>query len=223
MKPTLLTLCILQCAVCISIAPLARAEAETAAEAESNATFVFLDKSESSFWHTATNATLTLPVAFPAGSSGATLTVSAPGYSAQYAIAAGSTSVALSLPVADSPTTENVYDLSLDFGEGTMRTARLGLVESYGPDGDAATRVLSPSTRPAWSRVGRVAVIPIPAGIASFTIDGVVTDPGLGGDAGWYAATLHGGQTVALGLDDGAETFAATLFRPQDATMFELR
>ena len=198
--------------------------ATAATEADSNSTFVFLDYRKSSFWHTATNATLSLHLPFPAGASGATLMVSAPKYAAQYEIAAGSTSFILSLPLATSPATENVYDLTLDFGEGTVLTAKLGLVESYGPHGDAATRVLAPSTRPVWPRVKRVAVIPIPAGITAFTIDGVTADTGLGGDAGWYAAALGGGQTATLTLTDAEEaTFSATLFRPREATTFVVR
>ena len=198
--------------------------ATAATEADSNSTFVFLDYGESAFWHTATNATLSLPLPFPAGASGATLTVSAPKYAAQYEIAAGNTSFVLSLPIADSPAAENVYDLSLDFGEGTVLTAKLGLVESYGPHGDAATRVLAPSTRPAWPRVGCVAVIPIPAGITAFTIDGVTADTGLDGDAGWYAAVLGGGQTATFALTDAeGSAFSATLFRPREATTFVLR
>ena len=52
--------------------------AVAATEAESNTAFIFLDNGESTFWHTATNATLALPIDFPIGASSATLTISAP-------------------------------------------------------------------------------------------------------------------------------------------------
>ncbi len=52
------------------------------------------------------------------------------------------------------------------------------------------------------------AVFPIPYGMTSFTVAGVVTDTGLGGDQGWYALDVPAGQTIPLTLDE----LAATLF-----------
>ncbi len=206
------------CTLAICTAGLARA----ATEAESGSAFVFLDKGALSFWHTATNATLSLPVEFPDGVSSATLSVTAPGYSAQYQIASSGL-FTLTLPAATSPSAENVYDLSLDLGNGVVRTAKLGLIEGNDATSEGATRCLAPATDRKWGRAEKRTVIPIPCGIASFTVDGVAADTGLDGDAGWYPLTLRGGQTADLDLDDGGETFAATLFRPQEATVLQLR
>lgn len=195
-----------------------------ATEAESNSTFVFANKADSTFWHTATNATLSLPVEFPPNALSATLTVSAPGYSASYAVVSEGDDFMLTLPAASSPETENVYDLILAFSDGTVRTARLGLVQSFGVDGEAATRVLSPPSVPVWASAAKVTVLPIPAGTTSFTINGVETDTGLDGDAGWFALTLGGGQTANLALSDvNAAVFTASLTRPFDATVLFMR
>ena len=128
------------------------------------------------------------------------------------------------LPAATSLDSENVYALNLVFSDGTVREAMLGLVASYGASGEAATRVIAPIATPTWARVGRVSVIPCPGGIQSFTINGVETDPGLGGDAGWYAAVLGGGNSATLALvDTDSETFSATLERPFDGTTLFVR
>ncbi len=204
------------CALCIALA--APTESSAATEAESGSAFVFLDKGALSFWHTATNATLTLPVEFPAGVSSATLSVTAPGYSAQYPIAAAG-DFTLTLPAATSPSTENVYDLSLDFGNGVVRTAKLGLVEGYDATSEGATRCLVPATQQKWGWIRKRAVIPIPCGTASFTVNGVAADTGLDGDAGWYPLTMHGGKTATLSLD----TLDATVWGVPIATKVLLR
>ena len=108
---------------------------------------------------------------------------------------------------------------TLDFGDGSLRTATLGLVQSFGANGEASTRVKLPEGSPTWGRVGQRAVIPIPHGITSFTVDGVATETGLDGDAGWFAMSLHGGQTAALALQDAEmDSFNALLSRLCDAT-----
>ena len=200
--------------------PVSAAWADTSS-LTSDSTFVFLCPDTSSFWRTATNQVMALPVAFPAGASAATLTVTAPGYSAQYAIAA-SGDFLLSLPAATSPETENVYNLTLTFNDAaaTVRTAKLGLIDSVFPGG-GETRCIAPASAPKWERVKGRSVIPVPYGVTSFTINGAAVDTGLNGAQGWFPIVLLDGQTAALNLDNGAAT--ATLFRVPEATTISLR
>ena len=124
---------------------------------------------------------MSVPVAFPEGAASAALSVSAGGYSARYEIASEG-DFSFSLPAATSPEKENVYDLALSFDDParTVRTARLGLVEGVGAAGQATARVQSPASSQSWGTVHRRAVIPIPAGVESFSVDGVAQDTGLG-------------------------------------------
>ena len=99
---------------------------------------VYLRPETSSFWHTATNSTMTLPVDFPFGASSATLTIAgAFGYSQTIPDITAS-SVTVTLPEArmdgSSPATEDVYDITLEFNDGTVQTAKLGRNR---PDGKA--------------------------------------------------------------------------------------
>ena len=100
----------------------------------------------------------------------------------------------LSLPVADSPQSENVYDLTLSFDDGMVRTAKLGLVRGYAKGGSAATRLLAPKDGAKWKGVTKRAVLPISFGTSSVLVNGVETDTGLGGDQGWFAVQLKNAQ-----------------------------
>jgi hypothetical protein len=211
--------CILHSAFCIALAALA-ASADTAATSAGD--FVFVNADTSSYWHTATNATLTLPIDFPAGVSSATLTVTAPSYAASYEIAA-SGDFTLTLPAATSPTTENVYDLVLDFGNGVVQTAKLGLIKGYDTTTTGETRCLAPKEQRKWGWVRGRAVLPIPYGMTAFTVDGVATDTGLNGAQGWYPLCLKSGETANLALDADGESFAASLWRVFDATLISIR
>ena len=91
----------------------------SAAVVSSEPTFVFLRPETSSFWNTATNSTMTLPIDYPSGATKATLTVSGVDYSRVYPdIAAPQASIEIDLPMPDSPQAENVYELSLTFDNG---------------------------------------------------------------------------------------------------------
>ncbi len=206
------TLCIMHCALCI----------DAIAGDTSDSAFVFLCPATSSFWRTATNNVVTLPVEFPEGASAAMLTVTAPGYSAQYAIAAPG-DFALTLPAATSPSTENVYDLALAFDDtaSTVRSAKLGVIDSVIPPDAGETRCIAPATARKWGWVRGRVVIPVPYGIESFTIDGAEVVTGLDGAQGWYPLSLKGGQSATLNLDSGAVT--ATLYRVPEATTFSVR
>lgn len=92
-------------------------------ELMSERTFVFLRPETSSFWHTATNSTLTLPIYYPIGATRAALTVSGVKYSYSTNLPANTAEFDLELPAPTSPQSENVYDLTLAFDNGASRTA----------------------------------------------------------------------------------------------------
>ena len=170
-----------------------------AAELKSENTFVFLRPETSSFWNTATNSTMTVPVDYPKGASSAVLTVCGVGYEKRYA---GITekSFTFNLPKPANPEQENVYDLTLTFNNDVKRTAKLGLIQglSSGPAG--STRCLAPANSRVWKKVRSRAVLPIPYGVRAISVNGVRTETGLGGAQGWYALRLKGGEDVSLSL-----------------------
>ena len=191
--------------------------AVSAAELTSEPTLVFTRPETSSFWNTATNNVMTVPVDFPAGATTATLTVSGIGYTATYAnIEKGTDSYTFTLPPAKSPQTENVYDLLLSFNDGTERRAKLGLVDGLSPDTEGTTRCLAPSNGRVWGRVkGGRAVLPIPYGTTSFSVvvngEPRTSDTGLNGAQGWYALGVKPGDDVSLSMTASGLSYSASL------------
>ena len=179
--------------------------------------FVFLRPETSSFWTTATNSTMALPIDYPDGSTEATLTVSGAGYRTRTYPNITGDSYTLVLPAPDSPQAENVYELTLTFDDGTTRTAKLGLVQSFATDSEGCTRCLAPAGRKEWNVIIKRAVMPIPYGTTSFTLSlngGAWTnvDTGLkGGAQGWYALMSAIGDTMSLSLVADGVNYAATL------------
>ena len=191
--------------------------AVSATELTSEPTLVFTRPETSSFWNTATNNVMTVPVDFPRGTTTATLIVRGLGYSATYAdIAKGTDSYTFTLPVADSPQTENVYDLELTFNDGTVRRAKLGLIEGLSPDAEGTTRCLAPAEGRVWERVKGRAVLPIPYGTTSFsvTVNGEqrTADTGLNGAQGWYVLGVNVGDNVSLSMIANGLSYSASLY-----------
>ena len=191
--------------------------AVSASELTSEPTLVFMRPETSSFWNTATNNQMTVPVDFPSGATTATLTVNGLGYSATYAdIQKGTDSYTFALPAADSPQTENVYDLALTFNDGTVRRAKLGLIEGLSPNAEGTTRCLAPANGHVWSKVkGGRAVLPIPHGTTSFsvTVNGETRteETGLNGAQGWYALGLHGDEDASLSMIANGLSYSVSL------------
>lgn len=184
-----------------------------AEELTSEPTFVFLRPETSSFWNTATNNTMTVPVDYPSGATAATLAVSGLGYAQTYAGITGD-EFTFALPTPTSPETENVYDLTLTFNDAaaTTRTAKLGLVQGLSPDAEGTTRCLAPATAKVWRKATGRAVLPIPYGTTSFTVNGVETDTGLNGAQGWFAiGGINPNENVSLSLMAGGVEYAASL------------
>ncbi|MBE6396134.1 MAG: RNA polymerase sigma factor [Lentisphaerae bacterium] len=196
------------------------AVASPGTEIESEETFVFLRPETSSFWNTATNNTMSLPIDYPNGATKAKLEVTGVGYGKVYE-GITSDSYELELPVPDSPQTENVYDLTLTFDDGTVRTAKLGLIQGLSSDSEGSTRCLAPSEGAVWNAVKKRAVLPIPYGTTSFTMSvngGEVTnvDTGLNGAQGWYAIKSATGDSVSFSLVANGMNYAATLLGQGD-------
>ena len=197
-------------------------------EITSEPTFVFLRPETSSFWNTATNNTMTLPIDYPSGATKATLTVSGAGYKTQTYPNLTDSSFELVLPVPDSPQNENVYDLTLTFDDGTVRTAKLGLIQGLSPDSEGSTRCLAPAEGAVWNTIRKRAVMPIPCGTESFTMSvngGTVTevDTGLNGAQGWYAIKPKTGDNISLALVAGGINYVATLLGQGDGCFVILK
>ena len=191
---------------------------------DSNRAVVLLRPDETSFWRTATNSVIAVPVDMPPLATSATLTVRGVKYEKSYDISAAGDFI-VSLPPAVSAKAENVYDMTLAFNDGTVRTAKLGLVQGYaaGSGEGAFTRVLAPKGDTRWKGVHRRAVMPIPYGMTSFTVNGVATDTGLGGAQGWYAIAAAPDAAVVLAAEVGDAAIEASLFGLYDGFIMSLR
>ena len=192
------------------------AVASPGSEITSEETFVFLRPETSSFWNTATNSTMSLPIDYPNGSTKAKLEVKGIGYDKVYE-GITSDSYELELPVPDSPQTENVYDLTLTFDDGTVRTAKLGLIQGLSPDKEGATRCLAPAEGSVWNKVKYRAVLPIPYGTTSLSMqtnggEWKELDTGLNGAQGWYALSPIGrGDNLSLSCIVDGVSYVASL------------
>ncbi len=192
------------------------AVASPGSEITSEETFVFLRPETSSFWNTATNSTMSLPIDYPNGSTKAKLEVKGIGYDKVYE-GITSDSYELELPVPDSPQTENVYDLTLTFDDGTVRTAKLGLIQGLSPDTEGATRCLAPAEGSVWNKVKYRAVLPIPYGTTSLLMqtnggEWKELDTGLNGAQGWYALSPIGrGDNLSLSCIVDGVSYVASL------------
>ena len=197
------------------------AVASPGSEITSEETFVFLRPETSSFWNTATNSTMSLPIDYPNGSTKAKLEVKGIGYDKVYE-GITSDSYELELPVPDSPQTENVYDLTLTFDDGTVRTAKLGLIQGLSPDTEGATRCLAPAEGSVWNKVKYRAVLPIPYGTTSLSMqtnggEWKELDTGLNGAQGWYALSPIGrGDNLSLSCIVDGVSYVATLLGQGD-------
>ena len=159
---------------------------------------------EKSFlWHTSPTGAFELRWAKPQGATSATLSVTGAGYSHEYENLTGD-SLFLSLPPATTSRGENVYQLVLTFDDSTVLRATLGSVSTLGAS-SATAMALRESVR-TWRRSGVYPVLPIPFGVERFEVDGVATDTGLGGDAGWFyfKPAGEGVHTLRAEMPDGA-------------------
>ena len=198
--------------VLVCVAALA---AGSAAGALSESFTAFLRPDESSFWRTAHGSSVTVPVDFPSGAQTAALTVKGvgSGYSKVYDGISGE-SFEFELPEAVDSQSEDVYELTLTFDDEdkTVRTAKIALVKGLMPDASGKTRCLVPEHSRKWNRViGGRAVVPVPYGATSLTVDGA-ENPGLDGKQGWCVLkNLKSAEAAEAVLSVGGETYAASL------------
>ena len=202
------------CAVLLSVAV-------HAFEMRSDCTFVFLRPENSSFWHTATNSTMSVPVDFPKGASAATLHISALGYDREYEISEAC-DFSFELPKPEAPNEENVYDLTLRFNDGTVRTAKIGLIQGLACGAKGSTRCLLADGSRSWKKVRGRAVLPIPYGADPIYINSNGIETGLGGAQGWYALQLAGGEKVELAFEKDAQEDVG-LFEAYDGLTIKAR
>ena len=167
-----------------------------------------------SFWHTATNSTLTVPIDFKDGAASATLTVRGSTYQHLYE---GITTNAFtfSLPPADDVAHEDVYELLLVFDNGAEMKARIGLPYGLMAGAEGATRCIPEVSSTRWPKTYGNGLMPIPAETTSIVVDGSsVTEstPGFTGAQGWLAlGPVEKDSTVDVALSDGSRTTERTL------------
>ena len=155
---------------------------------KSDATFVFLQPETSSFWCTATNSTMTIPIYYPKGATKADLLVDGMQYAKSYNDIT-SDSVDIELPAPTNERTENVYTLTLSFDDGTVQTAKLGAVRGYAKSGAGVARCVIPEESASWKKFKYRAVLPVPHGMKNLALclNGAEPQPlETDGAQGWY-------------------------------------
>jgi len=177
-------------------------------------TLVFLQPEQSSFWHTATGQTMTLPIVFPEGASSAELAVRGTNYDKLYADIT-TDAFELTLPVAADPSAEDVYELTLTFDNGDTRTARLGMIAGLADSAEGATRCLTDTASRKWTRAFPHSMVFVPYGTTAFSVNAQpveVGDKGFTGAQGWYAIQdLRTGDAADCSMTVDGETYDASL------------
>ena len=98
-----------------------------------------------------------------------------------------------------------------------MRTAKLGLIQGLSPDSEGATRCLAPAEGSVWNKVKYRAVLPIPYGTTSLSMqtnggEWKELDTGLNGAQGWYALSPIGrGDNLSLSCIVDGVSYVASL------------
>ena len=141
-----------------------------ASEMMSERTFVYVQPELSSFWRTAADNVVELPVDMPLNAKSATLRVSGVRYERTYQNLTEGV-YRLVLPEATSPDKENLYSLVLSFDDGTVRTAEFGVIEGIRTAVEGcSTRCRLSSNGLSWRKTSSCAVIPVPYGMTSFAV-----------------------------------------------------
>ena len=174
--------------------------------------FVFLQPETTALWCTGAGNSFSLAIPYPPGvEKTATLSVSGYRYSATYQIE-GESSFVLTLPKPEEnrPDKENVYSLTLTFSDGSVKTASLGGIAGFDGSSEGTTRCFLSKSDPRWGTVKRSAVLPIPYGAETISVNGTETDTGLDGASGWFLlAPLSGGTSYYLAVDGASAVLNA--------------
>ena len=172
---------------------------------------VFLLPPSSILWRTAPTANFEVPVLMPKGASSATLVISGNGYRREYTdLAEGM--VPVSLPAANSVDAENVYEFTLAFNDaaGTTRKAQIAVVQGMFMGGTGETHVRTVSSSK-WSNVRARAVLSIPAGADTLSVNGVPVVPEPDGAPGWALLLTRPRTAYDLLLTGGGRSLAEAL------------
>lgn len=181
-----------------------------AGEKMSARTFVHVRPELNSFWRTATNNVVELPVDMPRTAKSATLHVQGVGYERTYSGLSGGF-FRLELPEASAADCENVYRLTLSFDDNTVRTALLGVVEGMRPAEEGCSTRLRLAN---WKRTASRCVIPVPHGTSSISVQGVpaVAMPAeLDGAQGWCALSFGGFGQFSVEAESPESSMSADL------------
>lgn len=165
-----------------------------------NGLLVISDPGRTSFWRTATNNVVSLPVYFPKGASSATLEVRGDRYLRRYGnLQHGH--FELTLPKTERPEDENVYGLTLAFDDGTIRNARVAVIAGVGEKRSGSTRCVFDADSVSWTSFNRRAVLPIPEGTDAFFVNGRNVELGVAGGRDWHVLTASRSENeLELGL-----------------------
>lgn len=202
-------------ALCTATSAFAYDDVDGGTGDTSDPALVFLRPETSSFWRTATNSTMTLPVSYPAKASSAKLTVFGVFGHVQTIENITGDSVKVTLPepsqAVNLPPTENIYDFKLEFDDGTVQTASLALIAGLAAAGEGSTRCIAPYSQRAWPRVCRRAVVPVPYGMTALAVDGEAVDIALDGAQGWCPLSLEAPEEAELTGTVGDVEWSAAL------------
>ena len=112
-----------------------------------------------------------------------------------------------SLPAPSSALEEDVYRIAVTFNTGTSFTQKVGRVLGSANSSHVGDVAFRNAASARWPRLtGSTAVLPIPAGAQSISVNGgAPVDTGLGGARGWYlfGPVATGEYDVALVTDAG--------------------
>ena len=182
------------------------AAASALATASAPVTLV-LDTTDTSLWRTAIGSAMEVCWdGLDAAASSATLSVVGRRFSLVLPDQTG-TFASISLPPPSSPLEEDVYRITVTFDTGASFTQKVGRVLGAAKASDVGHVTYRDASAAQWPRLtGSTAVLPIPAGAQSITINGgAPVDTGLGGARGWYlfGPVATGEYDVALATDAG--------------------
>ena len=180
---------------------------------------VFVRPAETAFWRTATNATFEVSWTFPSGAAKADLSVVGMCTSRLYPNLAASSQVVM-LPAASAASGEDVYELTLSFDDGTVKRATIGVVRGAA-EGSTAIVDYANDAKRSWCCVGPRAVLPVPFGASSISVDGTAT--ALDGASGWFGYVYPSSSaTSSVSLTAGDEVCQRVL-RPWMGVMLVVR
>ena len=201
--------------------------ASAASEMKSERTFVYVRPELSSFWRTATNNVIELPVDMPLNAKSAMLSVEGAGYERTYSNLPEGV-YRLELPAAASPDKENLYNLTLTFDDGTVRTAEFAVIEGMRTAAEGcSTRCRLSDSGLTWRKTSSRAVIPVPYGMKSFTVakyGETVQETDLDGAQGWCVlGPVNTGADYDLELLSADAGMSANVLACNSGTVVVLR